>query len=59
VHTLKNQRRGNKLVVELDFAYGNGQFIDLARSADSNLCFIRYNSRTETVEFLKEIELKD
>lgn len=55
----KNQYRGNKPLFETDFVNGEGWFIDLVRSQDSRLGFIRYKIDGQKVDFGLEFELED
>src|SRR5579862_953494 len=55
----KNQYRGNKPVFEADFVSGDGWFIDLMRSPDSRLNFMRYKIDGEKIDFGLEFELED
>jgi hypothetical protein len=59
MQSFKKRYRGNKPVVETDFVSGDGWYIDLGRSQDSHLCFVRYKIDGEKVSFGREFDLGD
>jgi hypothetical protein len=59
MRSFKKEYRGNKLVVETDFATGDGWHIDIGRSPQSHLSFVKYEIEGEKIEFGTEMLLGD